>query len=147
MLVAIEIATFYRLTKAYHQSLALVATPVSLFLGRFFASPHFGSISESVVVVGDPEHDWLPGLSWYQQAHASPHLSDANDWGRRPTQAVGCYRTSECSSRIAHCKIRTRLAHAIIAFLGTNSLVRRTEGHQILAVPTACLACRGQGSS
>jgi hypothetical protein len=59
MLVAIEINTFYRLTKAYHQSLALVATPVSLFLGRFFASPHFGSISESVVVVGDPEHDRL----------------------------------------------------------------------------------------
>jgi hypothetical protein len=50
---------FYRLTKAYHQSLALVATPVSLFLGRFFASPHFGSISESLVVVGDPEHDRL----------------------------------------------------------------------------------------
>jgi hypothetical protein len=57
--VAIEITTFYRLTKAFHPSLALVATPVSLFLGRFFASPHFGSISESVVVVGDPEHDRL----------------------------------------------------------------------------------------
>ena len=55
--MAIEITTFYRLTKAYHQSLALVATPVSLFLGRFLASPHFGSISESVV--GDPEHDRL----------------------------------------------------------------------------------------
>src|SRR6516164_2420095 len=49
----------YRLTKAYHQSLALVATPVSLFPGRFLASPHFGSISESVVVVGDPEHNRL----------------------------------------------------------------------------------------
>jgi hypothetical protein len=59
MLVAIEITTFYRLTKAYHQSLALVATPVSLFLGCFFASPQFGSIRESVVVVGDPEHDRL----------------------------------------------------------------------------------------
>jgi len=39
--------------------LALAATLVSLFLGRFFASPHFGSISESVVVVGDPKHDRL----------------------------------------------------------------------------------------
>jgi hypothetical protein len=48
---------FYRLNKAYHESLALVSTLVSLFLGRFFASPHFESISESVVVVGDPEHD------------------------------------------------------------------------------------------
>jgi hypothetical protein len=40
--------------------LALVATLISLFLGRFFASP-FDSVSESVVVVGDPEHD-LGGL-------------------------------------------------------------------------------------
>jgi|SRR6516162_7782238 len=30
-----------------------------LFLARFFASSHFGSISESVVFVGDPEHDRL----------------------------------------------------------------------------------------
>ena len=30
-----------------------------LFLARFFASSQFGSISESVVVVGDPEHDRL----------------------------------------------------------------------------------------
>jgi hypothetical protein len=50
---------FYHLTKAYHQSLALIATLVSLLLGRFFASSPFGSISESVVVVGDPEHDRL----------------------------------------------------------------------------------------
>ena len=57
--MAIEITTFYRLTKAYHQSLALIATLVSLLLGRFFASSPFGSISESVVVVGDPKHDRL----------------------------------------------------------------------------------------
>jgi hypothetical protein len=50
---------FFRLTKAYHQSLALVTTLVSLFLGRFFASPHFDSICESVVVVRYPEHDRL----------------------------------------------------------------------------------------
>ena len=50
---------FYHLTKAYHESLALVAPLVSLFLGRFFPSSHFGSISESVVVVGDPKHDRL----------------------------------------------------------------------------------------
>jgi hypothetical protein len=61
MLVAIEIAIFYRLTKAYHQPLAFVAIPVTLLLGRFFASPHLGSISESVVVVCDPEHDRLGG--------------------------------------------------------------------------------------
>ena len=65
MLFLLENACGYRnyyfchLTKAYHQSLALVATLVSLFLGRFFASPQFGSISESVIVVGDPEHDRL----------------------------------------------------------------------------------------
>ena len=55
--MAIEITAFFRLTKASHQSLALVAIAVRLLLGHFFASPHFGSISESVVVVCDPEHD------------------------------------------------------------------------------------------
>jgi hypothetical protein len=69
--VAIEITTFYRLTKAYHQSLALVATPVSLFLGRFLASPHFGSISESVVVVGDSANR-IRGLS---HCEAGEHLA------------------------------------------------------------------------
>ena len=72
--MAIEITTFYRLTKAYHQSsLALVATPVSLFPGRFLASPHFGSISESVVVVGDPEHDRL-GRSVFHGISKRTHL-------------------------------------------------------------------------
>ena len=73
MLAAIEI---YRLTKAYHQSLALVAIPVSLLLGRFFASPHFGPISESVVVVCDPEHDRLGGARSFMVS-ASARISAA----------------------------------------------------------------------
>ena len=63
----------YRLTKAYHQSLALVATPVSLFLGRFLASPHFGSISESVV--GDPEHDCLSRALFYRSSKGTHFLT------------------------------------------------------------------------
>ena len=102
MLVAIEITAFYRLTKAYHQSLALVAIAASLLLGHFFASPHFDSISESVIVVGDPEHDRLGRPVFYGISKRTHLLSplDANDWGHRQTsvaQLVGCYWTSNCS--------------------------------------------------
>jgi len=55
MLVAIEITTFCRLAKAGTRR----NSGQFLFLARFFPSSHFASISESVVVVGDPEHDRL----------------------------------------------------------------------------------------
>ena len=75
MLAAIGNYYFLPPTKAYHQSLALVATPVSLFPGRFLASPHFGSISESVVVVGDPEHDRLGRPVFHGISKRTPVLS------------------------------------------------------------------------
>jgi hypothetical protein len=60
MLVAVEITTFYRLTKSIQPVLGTRRNSGQfLFLFRFFASPRFSSISESVVVVGDPEHDRL----------------------------------------------------------------------------------------
>jgi hypothetical protein len=86
-------------------------------------------------------------------ARASPQLSDANDWGQRPTsvaQGVGCYRTSECSRRIAHCKTRTRLAQAIIAYFGTRSGPRcgaktRAGGTCLVRVELGKPRCRFHG--
>jgi hypothetical protein len=97
MLAAIEITTFYDLTKAYHQSLGTRRNSGQfLFLARFFASSHFGSISESVVVVGDPEHDRLGRPVFHGISKRTHVLSPPSEMKRTLKLGAGTVDGSAC---------------------------------------------------
>ena len=70
-----------------------------------FASPHFDSISESVIVGGDPEHDRLGRPVFYgirKRTHLlSPLTPMIGVIGKQAShRGVGCYRTSKRSRRV-----------------------------------------------